>query len=351
MTTKISVVIPVYNTGEYLVKCLDSVCNQTLKDLEIIIVNDGSSDNSQDIIDDYLKKDNRIKSIVQQNSGLGPTRNAGMLASTSDYIVFVDSDDWIELSTCEEMLNVGEESQADIVVYNSVKIYSDGTKVKRPAILPRTIPKRELITSKFQFEYFIGRGYGVSACNKLYRLSFLRKNELKFEKNSEIFAEDLLFNLMCLLNKPFIVLTEYYFYNYYIRDNSIIQSYKPDMAERMANLISRLDFYIRKKGLEKDFTGLMAIMSFNAISICMYNAFLYSDSTLKSMRKELDYLIHNNVIKKNLTDIASGKILKGIDDLQWKVYARIFAILVFMKMYSPICIIQRLRFKKITSLK
>ena len=100
---KISIIVPVYNTEPYLEQCLDSIINQTLEDIEIICVNDGSTDNSLSVLEEYASKDNRIKIINQENEGPGFARNNGLKSVNGEYVLFVDSDDWIELNTCEAL--------------------------------------------------------------------------------------------------------------------------------------------------------------------------------------------------------------------------------------------------------
>ncbi|MFA5602244.1 MAG: glycosyltransferase family 2 protein [Bacilli bacterium] len=112
---KISVIIPVYNTEKYLDKCLKTIINQTFKNIEIIIVNDGSTDNSQKIIDKYKEKDSRIKAYSIKNSGAGGARNYGLDRAKGDYIGFIDSDDWINLKMYEKLYNKAIETNADIV--------------------------------------------------------------------------------------------------------------------------------------------------------------------------------------------------------------------------------------------
>ena len=114
---KISVIIPVFNVGSYLVKCIESVLNQTMKDIEILLVDDGSFDNSGVICDDYAAHDNRIRVIHKRNEGLSRARNIGIDASTAPYIMFVDGDDWVEPKFCEEPYYTAELTGADIVFY------------------------------------------------------------------------------------------------------------------------------------------------------------------------------------------------------------------------------------------
>lgn len=113
---KVSIIIPVYNSAMYLKQCLNSLINQTLTDLEIICINDGSTDNSAEILNEYAQKDSRIIVITQENSGLGATRNNGLEQAKGEYIGFVDSDDWIDENYYEKLYNAAKENSADIAI-------------------------------------------------------------------------------------------------------------------------------------------------------------------------------------------------------------------------------------------
>ncbi|MGL5549114.1 MAG: glycosyltransferase family 2 protein [Culicoidibacterales bacterium] len=121
----VSVVVPVYNVAQYLPKCLDSIVNQTYKNLEIILVNDGSTDNSLEIIHEYAKKDSRIMVIDQENGGLSDARNTGVKQINGEYIVFVDSDDWLKLTMIQKMVTTQCKYQADCVQVGFYYAYSD----------------------------------------------------------------------------------------------------------------------------------------------------------------------------------------------------------------------------------
>ena len=117
----ISIIIPVYNVERYLAQCLDSVINQTYPNLEIICVNDGTTDSSGQILEQYAQKDGRIVVIVQENQGLSGARNTGLKHVHGKYIMFVDSDDWIELETCEDAVIAAEKHNADLVMWSYVR--------------------------------------------------------------------------------------------------------------------------------------------------------------------------------------------------------------------------------------
>ena len=125
MENLISVIIPVYNAEKFLNKCLDSVIGQTYKNLEIILVDDGSQDDSGKICDEYAQKDNRIKVIHKENGGDSSARNTGLKMATGKYITTIDSDDWIELNAYEDMLKVLLEKNVDIVRCGFYKNYGE----------------------------------------------------------------------------------------------------------------------------------------------------------------------------------------------------------------------------------
>lgn len=144
--TKISVIVPVYNVVSYLSQCLESIIRQTLKDIEIILVDDGSTDGSGQICDEYALRDERIIVFHKQNEGLSSARNDGLDAATSDYIMFVDSDDWVESHFCEKAYMASIDYNADLVLFNYVKIYNNGTIVKnRPDIHPGLVTEFEAL--------------------------------------------------------------------------------------------------------------------------------------------------------------------------------------------------------------
>ena len=126
---KISVVIPVYNSESYLKQCLDSAVNQSLKDIEIICIDDGSSDNSADILKEYAENDSRIKIITQENRGAGASRNAGILNAKGEYIYFMDSDDYLETDALEDVYNLASDKSADFVMFKIKNFNEDDGKV------------------------------------------------------------------------------------------------------------------------------------------------------------------------------------------------------------------------------
>lgn len=199
MKPLLSVVVPIYNVEAYLDECVGSLLNQTLKNIEIILVDDGSQDKSGEIADRYGEKHENVKVIHQKNSGLGHARNTGIKAASGDYVGFVDSDDWAEPEMYSRLYDAAVKSKADIVVSGLCEITSGKiVKEERHPLAGQTISGHEQIMSVRKNLYGHARGdktvqlFPMSACIGIYRTSMLRENNLFFR---EILSEDLIFNL------------------------------------------------------------------------------------------------------------------------------------------------------------
>lgn len=198
LSPKFSVVVPMYNVESYLDECVNSVRQQTLEDIEIILVDDGSPDRCGEMAEEYAKLDNRIKVIHRANGGLGPARNSGMEAAKGEYIGFVDSDDWIEPDMYERLYSAAISANAD-VVYTGLKTVSHG---RVGTVLEHPFAGRTLKGSEEIFELrkgFYGAGPArvkdepvlVSADVAGYRRSFIEENQLRF---MAVRSEDKFFN-------------------------------------------------------------------------------------------------------------------------------------------------------------
>lgn len=169
---KISVVIPVYGVEKYIRQCLESIINQTYKNLEIIVVNDGTKDNSMKIVEEYLS-DKRIKIINKENGGLASARNRGIEEATGEYISFIDSDDWIELDSYEELIKTIKDE--DIIVFDFCKFDEATQKIKRKSTTIEEFKKNVTQNRKYLLLEYCNESW-----NKMYKLDFLKKYNLKF---------------------------------------------------------------------------------------------------------------------------------------------------------------------------
>ena len=185
-TPKVSVIIPVYNVEEYLRECLDSVVNQTLKEIEIICVDDGSTDSSLEILKEYAKKDSRITVITQQNLHAGVARNAGLAVARGEYLSFLDSDDWFELNMLEESYRKACEQNADIVIFNWTVV--DEIKNKRLLStdgVPFFVKEKLRYDINYNFAQEISNNLffisNPAPWNKLYKRDFILESSIRFQ--------------------------------------------------------------------------------------------------------------------------------------------------------------------------
>ena len=218
----ISVIIPVYNVEKYLKQCVDSVLAQTYQNIEIILVDDGSTDSSGHICDEYLNVDGRIKVIHKKNAGLSEARNHGLDLATGDYVYFLDSDDWIQGETLETLIQMAHESNADIVFFDS-QSFEDSEKGYQ--IPQRYIRKHDYSTDKglTVFEQVQANKEFHSAVPLLFiRRSFLDKSKIRFYP--EILYEDMLFTFEALTKAEKVAQCKEAFYQRRYRSCSITQS-------------------------------------------------------------------------------------------------------------------------------
>lgn len=244
---KFSIIIPIFNVAQYLPKCLDSVLAQTCADFEAVCVNDGSTDNSLEILEEYQEKDPRIKVVSQANGGLSAARNVGLLHAQGDYVFFLDSDDWIEpdaLRILSEKL-----SDEDMVCFSGRRYLEAENKYEEPDKMKSEsdisgweyYQKHALESRKFAF---------VCVVLRLYRRQFLQEYDLKFTEG--IYHEDNMFTpVVCYYAKKVKVIPDC-LYDYRVRGNSIMTTrsikHNKDILY-IANTLS--EFFVSKSDVEK----------------------------------------------------------------------------------------------------
>lgn len=235
---KISVIVPVYNVEEYLRESLDSIVNQTFQELEIICVNDGSTDSSLEILKEYAGKDSRIKIINQENQGQGAARNNAIEIATGEYLGFVDPDDWIEPDMYEKAYNAIKNTDLDFVEFYSVNRF-----INKPSTISKTsvIPINK-IYNPLDYPEFIFKRF--AAWNKLFKTDFIKRNNIKFGKGR--LAEDQIFTIKarCLANGSYFI--DEALYNYRKLINSSTRGFNLDQLNRVEMLKDLRIFFIEQ---------------------------------------------------------------------------------------------------------
>jgi glycosyltransferase involved in cell wall biosynthesis len=245
---KVSIIVPVFNVENYLRKCLDSLLNQTLIDIEIICIDDCSTDGCRNVLQEYLRKDIRIKAIFNEsNIGQGLSRNKGLKIAQGEYIGFVDGDDWVNKTMFERMYEIGCEGNEIVGCNYSYLNFND--EIIRVDINPYTnnpLLKDNIILRLFgEKKDDINRGQFTNArscCTKIYNRSFITGLNIAFQSERSIFSEDWLFNAKALLGCNSIGWVNETLYNYIRRETSTMNIYKPNY------LVSRMLF--QKKVIE-----------------------------------------------------------------------------------------------------
>ncbi len=241
-----SIIIPVYNVEQYLKTCLDTVIAQNYSDFEVICVNDGSTDGSKSILDEYAAKYSNISIINQENKGLSAARNAGIRAAKGDYIFFLDSDDWIEPDTLKILAD--KQNGEDLLCFNGRRYFEDGrTETPDAGIVEDRLTgweyynKYALVSRKFHF---------VCVVLRLYRREFLLENKLKFVEG--LLHEDNLFTPIACFYAGRVKVIPDILYVYRIRSGSI--TYKRNIENLYAQLkiADKLaDFFMAIQGINK----------------------------------------------------------------------------------------------------
>lgn len=215
---KVSIVVPVYNTEKYLPKCLTSLVNQTLKDIEIIIVNDGSTDNSASVIAEFANKDKRIKVINQENLLQGAARNSGTKIATGEYVGYVDSDDWVDLDYFEKLYLAAQKYDLDIALATNVRVGNGKTKKRL------NITSEKVVTSLQDKIDICHQWKNECPTNKIYRRTLLTSNNITWPEGC--YCEDKLFTIQSVYYANGIVSVPNINYYYYRNPTSTVNKKK-----------------------------------------------------------------------------------------------------------------------------
>lgn len=213
---KVSIVIPVYNTEKFIKKCLDSIVNQSLKEIEIILINDGSTDNTLKYLEIYQQKDSRIKVINQSNQKQGAARNRGMEIATGEYIGFVDSDDWVDLDYFEKLYSAAKKYDSDIALATNVRIGNGKTKKRL------NIREEKFVISLYDKIKISRQAKNPCPTNKIYRRAMLLENSVIWPEG--VYCEDKLFTIQAVYYANGLVTVPDINYYYYRNPNSTVNS-------------------------------------------------------------------------------------------------------------------------------
>lgn len=294
---KVSIIVPVYNVEKHLEKCLNSLVNQTLKDIEILVINDGSTDASQKIIDDFQNRfPDKIRAYEKENGGLSDARNFGIDRAKGEFLGFVDSDDYVSLNMFEELYSLAKNNGAEMAICNLQKVNERG-EVTRKLTQLSNFPEKILL--KEYFSIFSDISY--FACNKIFKKSLF--DYYRFKKG--VHFEDIQLIPQLLLQCETIAQTQNYHYQYFERADSISKSHSEKgldilrAVEDVEKTFADSKYKNKKKEL-KNFQILEGIYTFLA-----YLAFVKDEENYKKMSLKLKEFIRERKI--SIADILTYK--------------------------------------------
>ncbi|MBC7641840.1 MAG: glycosyltransferase family 2 protein [Flavobacterium sp.] len=338
---KISIIIACFNVEKYLEQCMDSVVNQTHKNLEIIAVNDGSTDQSLTILEQYKKSDDRIIIINQKNQGLSGARNSGIDISTGEYLMFIDSDDWINTETISKTISSLIHQKTDIVFFSYTKEY-EHKSVKKfilsenkifDSVEVKKLHKRLFGLSGKELAKPEHADSLVTAWGKLYKTEIIQANKLQFVDCKLIGTEDLLFNIYYF---NFIHSATYLhecLYHYRKNNNtSLTSTYKKSFKHQWNYLFDLIQDFIIKNNLDKSFQqAFNNRVAMSIVSLGLNE--LYVNNSLLDKMKKINAIINEPKYQSAINTLPIEKF-----KIHWKIFYLLakhkltFGLLIMLKM-------------------
>lgn len=299
---KVSVIVAIYNVEAYLKKCIDSIISQKYKEIEIILVNDGSSDDSESICEEYQKIDKRIKVINQSNKGLVAARQEGAKIATGEYVLFVDGDDWIEEDMIHKMIEpIIKNDNIDMVVCNFSYDYKQYF-VQNNWEISKGLYKKQKIEEEIVPNLIYPRIIPSSVCCKLIRKKIVDDNIYRINRNIEIGEDTIMTTLSVLDCRNMYLLDSKPLYHYRQNENSMTKKYKKEYFAKTLTLVENLKTEVSKKKREdvnKQINQLLVTFGFLAIE----NEYISKYNSVRERKRISLEIAHNKQFLKAFKDM------------------------------------------------
>lgn len=335
MNPKISVIIPCWGVEKYLDRCLESVVNQTLKELEIILVDDESPDKVPEMCDAWAQKDSRIKVIHKKNEGLGFARNSGLEIATGEYVAFLDSDDFLDHEAYATVYNIAINNQLDVCYYQRRRVDQNDKKIEVSS--QKTIDtyygRKEVDTYMLNLighkpSDKIQRTESFSVCMGIMRRSIIERYNCRFPSEKIVASEDLLFQLDFLPHVERVTILPNVYYNYFINTASITQNYNEAKRDRMKRLLNE----IKNKFVNTNLKDIY-IPHFNTQILRIYRTILKFESRSKLSLSQKMRRIKEECSSEQMQSIYSDYISSYPLNIRLYLYAMKYNIVIFFIIY------------------
>jgi glycosyltransferase involved in cell wall biosynthesis len=308
---ELSIIIPVYNVESYLSACLTSICTANLDDIEVIVVDDGSTDGSSLIIDQFKRKYPTIITVRKENGGLSDARNFGLRIANGEFVIFVDSDDILHPEALSEMLYEAKRTNADIVVADYYEFSEEGKYCKKERH-DKTVIDKPLIDEKERLQPLFLIDVSFAVWNKLYNRAFLDANCLQFLKGFWFEDLDFVFRAFYYANK--VIKVNRTLYGYRQRTGSIMKSLSERMMDKLT-IMGRIEELLKREGkfelYHKYYDILFLKMSFSIIYACLINKIDRNKSSL-IIREILMNVQLKQIVAHKLRDYKELKIKEKV---------------------------------------
>ena len=307
----VSLILPVYNVEKYLNKCIDTVVSQTYTNIEVILVDDGATDSSGDICDQRAENDSRIKVIHKANAGLGMARNSGLDVAKGEYVIFVDSDDFIAENMVERLLESAEEFAADAVYCSSVRYYDESNMFTWKNLYDSGVFYREDVIKKVLLE-MVGSDPSkkedqyipMSVWHGMFSMDLIRKYGIRFHSEREFTSEDIIYDIDYLQRANCVAFIPDALYFYRLNNNSLSKKYNPDRFEKEKILYIEIK---RKLGLilpEKAYIDRVNRMFLGRVR---GNIMLAATVNAKNKVKQIADIVDDKVVRQAVENYPYSK--------------------------------------------
>ncbi len=301
MIPKVSIIVPVYNVEKYLDRCLNSLINQTLKDIEIILVDDESPDNCPKLCDEYAEKDSRIKVIHKKNGGLGFARNSGLDVASGEYFAFVDSDDYVDLDFYERLYTAAKKGNYDLAQGGMSKKYGDKIDYKNHTYAGRTFDENDvkniLFPSVLGPDTFDQNNSDMSTCMGIYKLSLVKDNNVRFVSEREYISEDAIFDIEIFKYIKSAIIIDGTGYYYCFNEASLTHKYIPNRFEQIKKLCDYELSLVDSDVVKERIIGTFLI---NVIATLKLEAINYKKTGNRNDKLKVKRIVNDSYVKNIL---------------------------------------------------
>lgn len=292
--SKVTVIVPVYNAELYLERCVNSLIQQTINEVEILLIDDGSTDRSSELCDWMAQQDERIKVFHKENEGQGLARNLGLQMATGKYVCFLDSDDYYELDTCKELYNLMEHTQADLCCYG----YQIETQEQRIVRIPHICDAEytaDAFDKKFVLHYFGDEPTedelrGFSSCMTIFRRDIIEEHKIRFPSERKYLSEDTIFSLRFCEYANKAITTSKIYYHYCQNSESFSQTFHVERLEQTLAFCKVLDEWAKRLGVMEDTQVRRAMYLWVNLMAYLRQGIRHYKGSIKGRKQEYSFI-------------------------------------------------------------